>query len=314
MLRITSILLTITFYLSISSVQSFDIDTDNLSNSLSEPNIITGNLNVTTYVGDTVMLPCEVENLGHHHVNWLKINGDIPLTLTVGYQQFSRNMRYRVARLHGNDPDRKNRIESWNFEIRKVNYEDQGLYQCYIKLNPKQKLKASVYLTVKSETEKDLDENKADALSYLSSNHKLDNPRMEKLSSNLVEKVDMSPNSWIKLRCNATGSLLLSKNGALNNKHHSNYDLHWYKDGKLIEQDSRRLKKWVSSYDNSNYMELELFAVDPDDSGVYQCKRDKTILKNVILNVLDNSSVSCFKNINFIYQILFSFIFYLFIL
>ena len=137
---------------------------------------------------------------------------------------------------------------------------------------------------------------------------------MEKLSSNLVEKVDMSPNSWIKLRCNATGSLLLSKNGALNNKHHSNYDLHWYKDGKLIEQDSRRLKKWVSSYDNSNYMELELFAVDPDDSGVYQCKRDKTILKNVILNVLDNSSVSCFKNINFIYQILFSFIFYLFIL
>ncbi len=60
-------------------------------------------------------------------------------------------------------------------------------------------------------------------------------------------------------------------------------------DGKLIEQDSRRLKKWVSSYDNSNYMELELYAVDPDDSGVYQCKRDKTVLKNVVLQVMDNN-------------------------
>ena len=61
-----------------------------------------------------------------------------------------------------------------------------------------------------------------------------------------------------------------------------------YKDGKLIEQDSRRLKKWVSSYDNSNYMELELYAVDPEDSGVYQCKRDKTVLKNVVLQVVDS--------------------------
>jgi hypothetical protein len=65
-------------------------------------------------------------------------------------------------------------------------------------------------------------------------------------------------------------------------------------DGKLIEQDSRRLKKWVSSYDNSNYMELELYAVDPDDSGVYQCKRDKTVLKNVVLQVMDNNRCKYF--------------------
>ena len=61
------------------------------------------------------------------------------------------------------------------------------------------------------------------------------------------------------------------------------------KDGQLIEMDSRRLKKWVSSYDNSNYMELELYALDPEDSGVYQCKRDKTVLKNVVLQVVQNS-------------------------
>lgn len=55
----------------------------------------------------------------------------------------------------------------------------------------------------------------------------------------------------------------------------------------------RRLKKWVSSYDNSDYMELELYAVEPNDSGVYQCKKDKTILKNVFLQI--SSSISSFK-------------------
>jgi hypothetical protein len=134
--------------------------------------------------------------------------------------------------------------------------------------------------------EKSLDESQADALSYLSNQSV--NPRSEKLNSHQVEKVNMQPNSWIKLRCNATGSTQSNKNGQKVNS----YDLHWYKDGKLIEQDSRRLKKWVSSYDNANYMELELYAVDNDDSGVYQCKRDKQILKDVILNVLDNSSSS----------------------
>lgn len=100
----------------------------------------------------------------------------------------------------------------------------------------------------------------------------------------------MPPNTWVKLRCNATGSLL-SYNGKESAKSgHLKYDLQWYKDGKLIEQDSRRLKKWVSSYDNSNYMELELYAVDPDDSGTYQCKRDTTILKNVILEVVENDA------------------------
>jgi hypothetical protein len=69
--------------------------------------------------------------------------------------------------------------------------------------------------------------------------------------------------------------------------------MQWYKDGQLIqEQDSRRLKKWLSSSENSNYMELELYAADPDDSGVYQCKRDTTILKNVVLNVLSENGAS----------------------
>lgn len=114
--------------------------------------MITENLNITTFVGDTVTLPCEVSNLGNHHVNWLKIRDNIPQTLTVGYQQFSRNMRYRVARIHR--PNNKRKVESWNFEIRKVTEDDQGLYECYVKLNGKHKLKANVYLLVLSEAGK----------------------------------------------------------------------------------------------------------------------------------------------------------------
>jgi hypothetical protein len=112
------------------------------------PHILSGNMNITAYVGDTVKLPCEVAHLGNHHVNWLKIQeNNIPLTLTVGYQQFSRNMRYRVARVH----EKNTRVHSWSFEIRKVAYEDQGLYQCYVKLNSKEKIKANINLIVKSE-------------------------------------------------------------------------------------------------------------------------------------------------------------------
>lgn len=129
--------------------------------------MLTENLNVTTFVGDTVTLPCEIANLGGHHVNWLKIQNGIPMTLTVGYHQFSRNMRYRVARTHRNSGGAKHagdhsshqhshapRVESWNFEIRRVTPDDQGLYECYVKLSSKQKIKANVFLTVLNEEDR----------------------------------------------------------------------------------------------------------------------------------------------------------------
>lgn len=123
----------------------------------SPPQILTQSMNITAYVGDTVVLPCEIANLNNHHVMWIRLQEQqTPVTLTVGYQQFSRNMRYRVARVHRTVPknslfkpassieqdneaklstssaeiDNENRvnIESWNFEIRKVSPEDQGLY------------------------------------------------------------------------------------------------------------------------------------------------------------------------------------------
>ena len=113
------------------------------------PQILTGNLNITAYIGDTVTLPCEVFNLGNNHVNWLKIKNDTPNTLTVGYQQFSRNLRYRVARFH--EQSHKLKTESWNFEIRKLEPDDQGIYECYIRSSSKHKIKVNIRLTVKNE-------------------------------------------------------------------------------------------------------------------------------------------------------------------
>jgi len=111
--------------------------------------MLTQNLNITTFEGETVKLPCELTNLGSYHVNWLKIKDNIPMALTVGYQQFSRNMRYRVARVH----DEENNFESWNFEIRRATFDDSGMYECYVKLNQRHKIKANIFLDVKRKQE-----------------------------------------------------------------------------------------------------------------------------------------------------------------
>ena len=37
-------------------------------------------------------------------------------------------------------------------------------------------------------------------------------------------------------------------------------------------------------------MELTIYAICQEDAGVYECRRDKTILKNVILQVFDNGT------------------------
>ena len=55
-------------------------------------------------------------------------------------------MRYRVIR--PNDRNDSSTIEYWNFEIRKVSKEDEGLYQCHVKINQKYQIKIDVFLEV----------------------------------------------------------------------------------------------------------------------------------------------------------------------
>ena len=108
------------------------------------PQMLTENINITTYAGETINLPCELSNLGNYHVNWIKIHNHLPVALTVGYQQFSRNMRYRVARIVNEGQN----TESWNFEIRRAQHSDSGLYECYVKVGQRHKIKAKIFLDV----------------------------------------------------------------------------------------------------------------------------------------------------------------------
>jgi hypothetical protein len=169
-------------------------------------------------VGETVVLPCKVSNLANHHVNWLKIKNGEPITLTVGYQQFSRNLRYRVTRI--NDSHKNDKTESWDFEIRRANLEDQGVFECYIKLNAKQKIKNNIFLNVLWKDKNDSSLSYSNSFLTVRGNY---NMKYEKLSSGLVERIETPSNSSIKLRCNA--SLITSKRNS--------NDIQWFK-GKIL--------------------------------------------------------------------------------
>jgi hypothetical protein len=123
-----------------------------------------------------------------------------------------------MSHLSHGKPKNNNNVESWNFEIRKVSAEDQGLYECYIKLDSKHKIKANINLVVLSEKEKIATKNK---------------PRFERLSSNSLEKITILPSSRIKLRCNDTGIVTLKKSTENTENFDSNInmdnDLQWYK-------------------------------------------------------------------------------------
>ena len=63
-------------------------------------------------------------------------------------------------------------------------------------------------------------------------------------------------------------------------------------DGKIIEIDSKRSKK--SSAVNENQMELEFFSINSKDSGIYQCKRNAKVLKNIFLHIYENKGMKFF--------------------
>jgi hypothetical protein len=62
-----------------------------------------------------------------------------------------------------------------------------------------------------------------------------------------------------------------------------NHECRIFSDGELIEKDTRRLKK--SSSSDANISELEIYSIDYTDSGVYQCRKNSRVLKNIYLQV-----------------------------
>jgi len=126
----------------------------------STPQIITKSHNITAIEGRTVTLPCAVKNMRPvNHVIWQHgLSGSIDQTLlTIGNTQIEKNYRIRIR----NDDEKpvgkfnrdldevssyEDKISAFNLEIRKLQLNDSGWYEC--QLNTRPTIKNYIYLNV----------------------------------------------------------------------------------------------------------------------------------------------------------------------
>ena len=98
-------------------------------------------------IGDTVRLPCKIENRKGATVLWQFSKGNLPETLTIGILQYRPDYRIRVITNSTNESN--DDTESWDLEIRKIRYQDEGSYTCRVMTN-KETLKRVVHLKVEA--------------------------------------------------------------------------------------------------------------------------------------------------------------------
>lgn len=94
--------------------------------------------NLSYVVGDTAILPCRVKNRGEFSVSWSSPDQKF---ITMSDQRTIDDGRFGILR---------SVEEEWNLELRKVLWEDRGLYKCTVNYHhqPKSKL---VNLNVRGE-------------------------------------------------------------------------------------------------------------------------------------------------------------------
>lgn len=107
---------------------------------INEPRIITKQIYISSYEHQTVVLPCEVENLPQYmSVIWQhgKRNENNQTVLTVGATQVENNYRMRLmTNISANNQGLFAKYVVYNLEIRKVNFEDSGWYECQLPTKP----------------------------------------------------------------------------------------------------------------------------------------------------------------------------------
>lgn len=93
------------------------------------PRILTSSYNQTLNISDTAILTCQVKNLGHHHVTWLRYDPNTLtyIPLTVDEQVFDSDRRYFVSS-YWPETDQS----YWNLEISDLKSSDEGFYECKI--------------------------------------------------------------------------------------------------------------------------------------------------------------------------------------
>ncbi|XP_042226514.1 uncharacterized protein LOC121869317 [Homarus americanus] len=100
--------------------------------------------NVTAVLGHRARLPCQVKNLGHKDVSWIR-QRDLHI-LTVGIFTYTSDDRFKVF----HPPE----AEDWFLDISSVTFRDAGVYECQVSTSPKVSL--PIHLTVLAVQEADI--------------------------------------------------------------------------------------------------------------------------------------------------------------
>ncbi|CAF3611424.1 unnamed protein product, partial [Rotaria sp. Silwood2] len=97
-----------------------------------EPEIISTQNEIITYVNHTAKLSCIIENRNQRHVTWSRVNfinetQKLQNLLYVDLLKYTSSNRYHLTHL----VDKDNR-DYLNLEIRQIDISDQGYYSCFV--------------------------------------------------------------------------------------------------------------------------------------------------------------------------------------
>nr|CAD7260294.1 unnamed protein product [Timema shepardi] len=104
---------------------------------MADPSFEMTDTSITALVGQTVYLPCRVNNLGDKVVSWIRTH-DLHI-LTSGDLTYTSDARFEVLHPPGSD--------SWTLRIMSVQTRDEGKYECQVNTDPKMNL--AVVLTLR---------------------------------------------------------------------------------------------------------------------------------------------------------------------
>ncbi|XP_070210026.1 hemicentin-1-like [Littorina saxatilis] len=233
------------------------------------PTFLNTSVNITSYRGTDVDLPCAIRNLGPKVVVWKKINQVNPIT--IGQFLFDPDSSYEVVR------PKTPESPEWNLRITDVQMRHAGVYECQI--STKEDLIRNVTLTVVDAKPKNYPvpprhdgRRRHPDETGMYSVYSCSRPCLKRIKLDGNEFVEKG--MAIMLNCTATAIDYRPKG------------VDWFKDGSKIKSDAHVLIT-ESSDNNVLYSTLEIFRSNMSDAGTYVCRSSKyhvASLKVIVLN------------------------------
>jgi hypothetical protein len=189
-------------------------------------------------VGQSITIPCEIENRKQATVIWQYSKSRIPETLTIGYFNYRKDLRIRVKTNSTNE-----KFQSWSLEIRKLKIEDEGYYLCKV-MAENESLKRVIYL------------------------------RIEVDMTLQITSPIMLLKEAIVLFCNTSYSLKeLGKLKGKNGENQNFMSISWFKNNiYLNESNSSSTYRIVHETKPTSSSKLTIHSFSVNDAGIYTCR------------------------------------------